>query len=256
MMQQFPPDARLDYKIIVDGAYLLDPLNPRTQLGGYGPNSVLYMPEYRYPEETLPRPGVAQGQLSEPLTIRSRALGYDVQYQVYTPAGYETLQDLPVIYATDGQEYAHPDMGALPIVLDNLIADGAIRPVLAVFIDMRDPATGGNRRETLLVANDRFQQFLVAELVPAIDQAYRTRAAADGRAILGTSLGGLARGLHRAASPGRVRDGCDLLALLSRLAGSAGRIHPRRAPAPQGVHDAGDLRLRCGEHPPVKRFAG
>jgi enterochelin esterase family protein len=82
-------------------------------------------------------------------------------------------------------------MGALPIVLDNLIAAGAIRPVMAVFVDMRDPRTGSNRRETLLVANDRFQQFLVDELVPAIDQAYRTQAAPDGRVILGTSLGGL-----------------------------------------------------------------
>jgi enterochelin esterase family protein len=134
---------------------------------------------------------VAPGQLSEPLVIRTRALGYDVQYQVYTPAGYETLQDLPVVYATDGQDYAHPDMGALPAVLDNLIVGGVIRPVMAVFIDMRDPLTGGNRRETLLVANDRFQQFLVDELVPAIDQAYRTQAAPDGRVILGTSLGGL-----------------------------------------------------------------
>ena len=149
------------------------------------------MPDYRYPAETLPRAGVAQGQLCAPLVIRSPALGSDVQYQVYTPAGYETLENLPVVYATDGQDYAHPDMGALPVVLDNLIADGAIRPVMAVFVDMRDPATGRNRRETLLVASDRFQQFLVDELVPAIDLAYRTRAAADGRAILGTSLGGL-----------------------------------------------------------------
>lgn len=116
MMQQFPLDARLDYKIVVDGAYLLDPLNPRTQLGGYGPNSVLYMPDYRYPEETLSHSDIAHGQLSEPLIIHSQALSYQVRYQVYTPADYENLKDLPVIYATDGQEYAHPEMGALPVV--------------------------------------------------------------------------------------------------------------------------------------------
>lgn len=191
MMQQFPLDARLDYKIIVDGAYLLDPLNPRTQLGGFGPNSALHMPDYRYPAETMPRPEVAHGQLSESFILQSQALGYPVQYQVYTPAGYETLADLSVIYATDGQDYAHPEMGALPIVLDNLVADGAIQPVMAVFIDMRDPATGSNRRNSLLVANERFQQFLINELIPAIDQTYRTRAAAVGRVILGTSLGGL-----------------------------------------------------------------
>lgn len=191
MTRQFPLDARLDYKIIVDGMYLLDPLNPRTQLGGFGPNSALHMPDYRYPAETLPRSGIAHGQLSEPFTLQSQALDYPVQYQVYTLVGYETLANLPVIYATDGQDYAHPEMGALPIVLDNLIADGEIQPVMAVFVDMRDPASGSNRRNSLLVANERFQQFLINELIPAIDQTYRTRAAADGRVILGTSLGGL-----------------------------------------------------------------
>lgn len=191
MTRQFPLNARLDYKIIVDGVYLLDPLNTRTQLGGFGPNSALHMPDYHYPAETLPRPEIAHGQLSEPFTLQSQALGYPLRYQIYIPAGYETMEDLPVIYATDGQEYAHPEMGALPIVLDNLIADGDIRPVMAVFVDMRDPATGSNRRNSLLVANDRFQQFLVNELIPAIDQTYPTRAAADGRVILGTSLGGL-----------------------------------------------------------------
>lgn len=35
---------------------------------------------------------------------------------------------------TIGQDYAHPEMGALPVVLDNLIANGVIRPVMAVFI--------------------------------------------------------------------------------------------------------------------------
>lgn len=191
MIQKFPLDARLDYKIVVDGAYLLDRLNPRTQLGGFGPNSVLYMPDYHYPAETMPRSEIAQGRLSEPVIIHSQALGYPVQYQVYTPANYEALESLPVIYATDGQDYAHPEMGALPIVLDNLIADGDIRPVMAVFVDMCDPSTGSNRRNSLLVANERFQQFLVNELIPTIDQTYPTRTAADGRLILGTSLGGL-----------------------------------------------------------------
>ena len=149
LAREFPHDARLDYKILIDGSrQILDPLNPFTQLGGYGPNSVVRMPGYVYPTITLPRDAIPHGTLSEPHTIASASLGYDVRYQVYTPAGYEALRDLPVIYATDGQEYAHPEMGALPTTLDNLLADGAIRPVIAVFIDPRSPppaATGASR---------------------------------------------------------------------------------------------------------------
>jgi hypothetical protein len=48
---QFPADARLDYKLVSDGQWLLDPLNPRTILGGYGPNSQAMMPRYVPPPE-------------------------------------------------------------------------------------------------------------------------------------------------------------------------------------------------------------
>ena len=36
-VQKFPTDARLDYKIIVDDKWILDPDNPRHQMSGMGP---------------------------------------------------------------------------------------------------------------------------------------------------------------------------------------------------------------------------
>ena len=53
MLQLFEPDARLEYKILPAGSEaILDPLNPLTQQGFY-PASVMQMPEYGYPVETL-----------------------------------------------------------------------------------------------------------------------------------------------------------------------------------------------------------
>ena len=79
----------------------------------------------------------APGSLSDNQIISSEALGYDLQYRVYLPAGYDELSDLPVLFVTDGQWYI--DRGNVPGVMDELIERGAIEPAIAVFVDNRDP---------------------------------------------------------------------------------------------------------------------
>lgn len=108
---------------------------------------------------------------------------------MYLPAGYGELAALPVIYATDGHEFADARAGAMVTVLDNLIAAGRIEPVLVVFIDPRDPDTGLTRREIEFLGNPSYQAFIATELVPAIDSAYRSDPTAGRRAILGVSYG-------------------------------------------------------------------
>jgi enterochelin esterase-like enzyme len=189
----FPTDARLDYKIIADSNWILDPDNHHVQYSGWGPNSELRMPSWKFPEETVLSPGTARGTLSDHKKITSKPgnLGYTVQYRVYVPAGYETLSALPVVYVTDGHEYADDLRGAMVTVMDNLISQEKIRPVMAVFIDPRDPENPEkNRRMSEYTGNSRFTNFVADELVPVIDSYYRTDPSADARAILGTSLGG------------------------------------------------------------------
>ncbi|MCQ3932763.1 MAG: hypothetical protein DPW16_20125 [Chloroflexi bacterium] len=193
LVKLFPLDARLDYKIVLNGSeWILDPLNPYQQLGGFGPNSELRMPEFIYPADTIPRDDIAKGKVDEQVVITSSNLGYKIAYRVYTPADYANLDTLPVIYVTDGQEYAHDQMGSMVTVLDNLIADAQIQPVIAVFVDPRNPdSPTSNRRESQYITNDDFGAFLAEELVPAIDATYKTDPRPEARAILGTSLGGL-----------------------------------------------------------------
>jgi enterochelin esterase-like enzyme len=190
--ETFPVDARLEYRVVVDGKEgVLDPVNPLQQWGGFGPNSVVAMPDYVFPQEVIPRDGVAPGTLGPPVAIASTNLGYSIHYQVYTPVGYEALADLPTIYVTDAHEYTDTRMGSMPAVLDNLIADGRIEPILAVFVDPRDPETGRNRRESEFLGNPAYAAFLAQELVPAIDSAYETQPTPDHRALLGVSYGGV-----------------------------------------------------------------
>jgi enterochelin esterase family protein len=190
-----PDDARVDYKIVLNGGtWIEDPVNPLRMWSGFGPNSELRMPDYAYPHETIRSPNAARGSITGNTRIYSTHLNYDVQYRVYTPAGYSSqqLSNLPVIYVTDGHEYLADHMGSLAAVLDNLIHDQTLRPAIAVFIDPRDPNNLGiNRRMNEYNMNPQFASFVADQLVPVIDGAYRTSPTAQDRVILGTSMGGL-----------------------------------------------------------------
>lgn len=193
--KKFPADARLDYKITLDETdWILDPNNPHQQWSGFGPNSELRMPEWK-PEpltERIPNSETDIGTFTEPKIIESKELGYEVAYQVYLPNGYETMNALNVIYATDGQEYSSDELGAMVIVLDNLHYLNKIEPTMAVFVSPLDPENEElNRRMDEMGNNESYLKFFTDELIPQVERTYPVRANADSRAILGTSLGGL-----------------------------------------------------------------
>ncbi len=190
----YPTDARLDYKIVTNGSnWILDPKNPLQQWGGFGPNNELRMPDYVFAQETVRHTGVPMGTLTSNIRTTSTNLGYDVNYRVYTPAGYDTnsLHNLPVVYITDGHEFAADYLGSVTVTLDNIIDSGELQPTIAVFIDPRDPDTGTNRRASEYTGNLDFANFVADELVAEVDAAYRTNPTPTGRTILGTSYGGV-----------------------------------------------------------------
>ncbi|MFA6482853.1 MAG: alpha/beta hydrolase-fold protein [Bacteroidales bacterium] len=192
-IHKFPVDARLDYKIVVDDRWILDPENPYLQMSGMGPNSEMHMPGWKFPDETQLAPDVIRGELTGNIRIISKELGYGVNYRVYTPYNYARCESLPVMYVTDGQDYADDEKGALVIILDNLIYSGQIKPVIAVFIDPREPGNdNNNRRMKEYSCNQKFADFIGDELVLLIDKSYKTHDCPDDRMILGTSLGGIA----------------------------------------------------------------
>lgn len=194
----FPSDARLDYKIVVDGTtLLLDPVNPHQQwsgVGGGSPNSELRMPAWK--PETIAQfnENIPHGKLAKDILMQSASLGYQVTYSVYTPPGYNSAANLhyPVLYVTDGYEYLHEQMGNMPVVLDNLIQAKKIKPIVVVFIDHREPVNrSNNRRMQELAMNELYRTFVTTELIPKVEKQYPVSHDPKERAILGTSMGGL-----------------------------------------------------------------
>lgn len=192
----FPKDARLDYKIVINGSdYLLDPNNPHQQwsgVGGGSPNSELRMPLWKEDPEQQVHTGISKGTLKSDVLFNSKVLGYQITYSVYLPYGYENLGKMPAVYVTDGYEYLLPQLGNMVTVLDNLIGEKKIKPVVAIFIDHREPVNrSNNKRMQELAMNKTYLDFFTNELIPEIEKKYPVIADPSQRAILGTSMGGL-----------------------------------------------------------------
>lgn len=204
----FPSDARLDYKIVVnESEWLLDPANVNQQwsgVGGGSPNSELRMPRWQADPITRPMPAILHGRIVKDILINSKVLGYQVTYSLYLPPSYEpgSKEPYPIIYVTDGYEYLHEEMGNMPTVLDNLIHLKKIRPIIAVFIDHREPVNrSNNRRMQELAMNERYLNFVTTELISEVEGEYPVSTSAGDRAIMGTSMGGLSAAYFAFSKP-------------------------------------------------------
>ena len=134
----------------------------------------------------MPMAALADGVLTTNIRISSDVLGYDLQYRIYEPETAQT--NLPVLFVVDGPWYIRN--GRMPRVLDRLISDGRIDPVLVVFVDARDPdRPSRNRRNSQFLCNREYLAFYENELIPAVEAAYPVSDKRDDRGIMGLSFG-------------------------------------------------------------------
>lgn len=182
----YESDARLDYKFVLNGNnWILDPRNPRTVTGGFGPNSELPMPDYVQAPEIEYDPTIPHGTLHD-TTFYSANLGNSRRIRIYTPPSYTTASSdsFPMILFHDGLEYI--SLGSAVNVIDYLIAEERIQPIVAVFV----PPVNRND-EYAFNQTDKFETFIVDELMPFIDSKYRIKRNPAFRAMTGPSFGGL-----------------------------------------------------------------
>jgi enterochelin esterase-like enzyme/Zn-finger nucleic acid-binding protein len=207
-------------------------------------------PRGRLETFTLHSEAAADNRLGDPA---------DRLVHVYLPEGYDEGTDrYPLFMALAGftgsgakllswQAFAEN----LPQRIDRLVAEGRMGPVVCVLPDCFT-ALGGNQYVNS-AAMGRWADFLVADLVPAVEARYRVRADRSARAVFGKSSGGygaLVHGMQYAAHWGAVAchsgdmgfEWCYLgdlpraLAVLARHGGEVGAFieHVRSVPRLRG----------------------
>ena len=188
--ETFELDARLDYKFVVNSSsWILDPENPNRVSGGFGPNSELAMPNYVKPWEINYNQSIEHGS-NEQLTVVSSIINRSYAVTVYLPPNYnnEHEKKYPTVYFQDGAEYI--SLGSAINVIDNLIDSNKIIKVIAVFV------TPNNRSEEYAFDKRyKYAEFFATELVPYIDNKYRTVKSGATRLVIGDSYGGNISGL-------------------------------------------------------------
>jgi enterochelin esterase-like enzyme len=172
-------NARAEYVLLFPTDARPDPLNPRTVAAFAGPRSELRMPQWVPQPELDELTDVPAGTVVAE-NLKSASLGGTRRVWFYTPPGYETSRDwYPVVFVLDGGNYV--ERMRAPAVLDRLIAGKSIEPLVAVFVEP------GERQEEYS-RNPRWRGFMATELVPLVDQRFRTFPAPEKRVILGSSF--------------------------------------------------------------------
>lgn len=144
------------------------------------------------------RPGIARGDVVE-FSYASAVTGTRRKARVYLPPGYSGKQRYPVLYllhGIGGNQDEWRGYVRANVILDNLMADGAVVPMIVVMPNGRALADDGvppaERTFTPqhIAGFAQFERDLLESLIPAIDDAYSTMAECGKRAIAGLSMGG------------------------------------------------------------------
>ena len=163
--------------------YVNDPLNPRVAHGPFG--SQLRRSGHRVRRA---RRGLSPTRRRGPgsmdsMSLRSKALRREQWIRLYLPARFREVVRYPLLIVHDGDDYLH--YAAIKTVLDNLIHRGEVAPLVAAFVPPGD--------RLLEYANFApHARFLARELTPYLAERLPLLDQPDGRALMGSSFGGVA----------------------------------------------------------------
>ena len=140
------------------------------------------------------RENVAHGKMTM-VEYDSKTVGTRRKMLVYTPPGYSADRKYPVLYLlhgiggdeTEWQRLCRPEN-----IMDNLLADGKVQPMIVVMPNGR--AQKNDRAEGNVFATApafaAFEGDLLKDVIPAIEARYSVHANRENRALAGLSMGG------------------------------------------------------------------
>ena len=187
------------YAFVADGVSLIDPSNSLMKPNLFYTESQVHVPG----PPSLPWEvnGVPHGAVHHHF-YKSRVVGDERDFYVYTPAGYEprSTRTFPVFYLLHGfsdDASGWTAVGRAHVILDNLIAQGKAKPMIVVMPlgygapEMVLHGFGAFSNTELRDRNfKKFSQTLLTEVMPQVEAAYLVTKDRNSRAIAGLSMGG------------------------------------------------------------------
>ncbi len=168
-------DGFYRYSFVVDGVNVYD---PKSKLAGETKALLEVAPTG---DEFFAFKNVPHGAMAQRF-YHSKANNGTRRLHVWTPAGYEKSKEaLPVLYLIHGggdNDASWPTVGAAGNILDNLMAEGKMEPMVVVMPD-------GSGDVNVFVED------LVGSIVPFIEETYNVKTGSENRALSGLSMGGL-----------------------------------------------------------------
>jgi len=199
--QPLPP-AIYNYIFLADGESRLDPANPHVAIKFQNVTNLLTVPGDS--AQLWDPTDVPHGEVHHHFYTSSVVLnlpGNQSDYYVYTPPGYDAKAKTPypVLYLLHGFNegpYSWTAVGRANYILDNLLAQGKVKPMVVVmplgYGDLNYVTTVESRRDPAKAADHykRFQQALMTEVIPQVEGNYHVAKDREHRAIAGLSMGG------------------------------------------------------------------
>ncbi len=162
--------------------------------------------EVRYPlgKDSQRQENVPTGKISNHVWKDSKVFPGTIRhYSIYVPAQYSAAKPAALMVFQDGHTYlGEKGEFRAPIVFDNLIHAGQMPVTIGVFIDPGykraelppergwQPAPENRSFEYDTLSKD-YSEFLLTEILPAVEKDYKLTSDPDGRAICGISSGGI-----------------------------------------------------------------
>jgi enterochelin esterase-like enzyme len=177
------------YSYVVDGLTLADPRNPSYSQSLNFVQSMVAVPGLAF----LDVQNVPHGSV-ETVWYQSTALGTLRRMHIYLPPGYHKAgTSYPVFYLLHGagdSDDTWSTVGHAGFILDNLIAEKKAKPMIVVM-----PAGHVNRNfvwgDPKSMAMGEFEKDFTMDVLPLVENQYRTLNDREHRAIAGLSMGGM-----------------------------------------------------------------
>ncbi|WP_445731329.1 alpha/beta hydrolase-fold protein [Mariniflexile sp.] len=181
---EIPSNSQIEYQFVINGETVLDSLNRDIEVNfEFGDRNIFQMPKFVKSPYLDLRQEVKKGSIVSRVLKSKTELFLDRKIYIYLPPNYNKERGYPVMLVYDGDVklYTTPYKN----VLDNLIHDSLIVPIITVFIPAMD------RNNEVCEENIDFANYLVNEIIPFIKANYSTYDKPENWGIMGASGGGM-----------------------------------------------------------------